>query len=75
LALNTIAPANKQETDLEPRQSSSALKNAWKRLSEAFAGERQKLEEQWGRGTDASTEDLRVVLRRYRSFFTRLLEI
>ena len=46
-----------------------------KRLSEVFAAERQKLEEQWGRGADASTEDLRVALRRYRSFFTRLLEI
>ncbi len=46
-----------------------------KRLAEVFAGERQKLEEQWGRGADASTEDLRVALRRYRSFFTRLLEI
>lgn len=46
-----------------------------KRLTDVFAGERQKLEEQWGRGTDASTEDLRVALRRYRSFFTRLLEI
>lgn len=46
-----------------------------KRLTDVFAGERQKLEEQWGRGADASTEDLRVALRRYRSFFTRLLEI
>jgi hypothetical protein len=46
-----------------------------KRLSEMFAAERQKLEEQWARGADASTEDLRVALRRYRSFFTRLLEI
>jgi hypothetical protein len=46
-----------------------------KRLTGVFAGERQKLEEQWGRGADASTEDLRVALRRYRSFFTRLLEI
>jgi hypothetical protein len=46
-----------------------------KRLSEVFAAERQKLEEQWSRGADASTEDLRVALRRYRSFFTRLLEI
>jgi hypothetical protein len=46
-----------------------------KRLSEVFTSERQRLEEQWGRGADASTEDLRVALRRYRSFFTRLLEI
>ncbi len=57
-------------------QKADALVSATiKRLSEVFAGERQKLEQQWGRGTDASTEDLRVALRRYRSFFTRLLEI
>ena len=31
------------------------------------------LEQQWGRGEDVSTEDLRVALQRYRSFFQRLL--
>jgi hypothetical protein len=30
-------------------------------------------DEQWDRGDDVSTEDLRVALRRYRSFFDRLL--
>jgi hypothetical protein len=43
------------------------------RLAESFAEERAKLEAQWGRGDDVSTEDLRVALRRYRSFFGRLL--
>jgi hypothetical protein len=38
-----------------------------------FAEEHSKLEGQWGRGNDVSTEDLRVSLRRYRSFFDRLL--
>jgi len=46
-----------------------------KRLEEIFADERQKMEQQWGRGGDASTEDYRQALRRYRSFFTRLLSI
>jgi uncharacterized membrane protein YccC len=31
--------------------------------------------EQWGRGEDVSTEELRVALRRYRAFFDRLLSI
>ena len=44
-----------------------------KRLAESFAEERARLEGQWDRGDDVSTEDLRVALRRYRSFFTRLL--
>lgn len=44
-----------------------------KRLAESFAGERETLEQQWSGGGEASTEDLRVALQRYRSFFERLL--
>jgi hypothetical protein len=43
------------------------------RLAETFADERSKLEQQWDREGDVSTEDLRVALQRYRSFFDRLL--
>ncbi|HXI94116.1 MAG TPA: hypothetical protein VNO24_29435 [Blastocatellia bacterium] len=46
-----------------------------KRLAEVFAGERENLEQEWGSGDDVSTEDLRVALRRYRSFFDRLLSV
>jgi hypothetical protein len=46
-----------------------------KRLQEIFSEERQKMERQWSEGADASTEDYRLALRRYRSFFTRLLSI
>jgi hypothetical protein len=42
-------------------------------LADGFAQERERLEAQWGRGEDISTEDLRVALQRYRSFFQRLL--
>jgi hypothetical protein len=48
---------------------------AMKRLAEMFAKERAGLEGQWDRGDDVSTEDLRLALRRYRSFFGRLLAI
>ena len=44
------------------------------RLAETFAQERASLEQQWVRGEDVSTEDLRVALTRYRSFFERLLD-
>jgi hypothetical protein len=44
-----------------------------KSLAEGFAQERERLEAQWGRGEDISTEDLRVALQRYRGFFQRLL--
>jgi hypothetical protein len=43
------------------------------RLAETFSDERSKLESQWDRGGDVSTEDLRLALQRYRSFFDRLL--
>lgn len=61
----------------EPRkaveEADALVATAVKRIAELFAGERQKLEQQWDRGGDVSTEDLRQALRRYRSFFDRLL--
>jgi hypothetical protein len=63
----------------EPRQAveraDELVAGAIKRLAEVFAEERAKLEGQWDRGGDVSTEDLRVALRRYRSFFDRLLSV
>jgi hypothetical protein len=46
-----------------------------KRLAEVFAAERSQLEGQWEQGQNVSTEDLRLALRRYRSFFGRLLSV
>jgi hypothetical protein len=43
------------------------------RLTQMFSDERTRLESQWERGHDVSTEDLRIALQRYRSFFERLL--
>lgn len=45
------------------------------RLAEGFANERSSLEKQWDRGDNVSTEDLRLALQRYRSFFDRLLKL
>ena len=63
----------------EPRR---AVENADKlvasvmqRLAEGFANERSGLEKQWDRGDNVSTEDLRIALQRYRSFFGRLLNL
>ena len=44
-------------------------------LTIGFAETRSRLEEQWARGEEASTEDLRLALRRYRDFFERLLAV
>ena len=63
----------------EPRrsveQADALVAEVMKRLANSFAEERSKLEGQWGRGDDVSTEDLRVALCRYRSFFDRLLNV
>ena len=53
----------------------SLVASTMKRLAEVFSQERAKLEGQWDRGDDVSTEDLRLALQRYRSFFHRLLSI
>jgi hypothetical protein len=42
-------------------------------LTTGFSDARSRLEAQWARGEDASTEDLRLALKRYREFFQRLL--
>jgi len=61
----------------EPRgaveDADALVATVMQRLAESFAQERERLEAQWGRGEDISTEDLRVALQRYRSFFQRLL--
>jgi len=61
----------------EPReaveQADSLVASLMKQLAEGFATERSNLEGQWAEGGDVSTEDLRIALQRYRSFFQRLL--
>jgi len=62
----------------EPRASVESadhlVASTIQRLAESFARIRDTLEKQWGDG-DVSTEDLRQALRRYRSFFDRLLSV
>jgi len=63
----------------EPRraveQADTLVADVMKRLAEGFAAERTSLERQWDRGDNVTTEDLRVSLQRYRSFFDRLLAV
>ena len=61
----------------EPRhaveQADTLVATVVKRIAEQFAEERAKLEKQWDRGDNVSTEDLRQGFKRYRAFFDRLL--
>jgi hypothetical protein len=63
----------------EPRhaveEADNLVATVMKRLAESFATERSNLEKQWDRGDNVSTEDLRVALQRYRTFFDRLLNV
>ena len=43
-------------------------------LAQTFSSARGALEERWSRGDNVDTEELRVTLQQYRSFFNRLLE-
>lgn len=62
----------------EPRdtvsEADSLVAELLRDLAQSFDEARSKLEGQWSSGEDVSTEDLRVTLQRYRSFFERLLE-
>lgn len=63
----------------EPRSAvksaDSLVGDVLKSLSDTFSSERSRLEGQWDREGDVTTEDFRVALRRYRTFFDRLLSI
>jgi hypothetical protein len=56
-------------------QADALVSQVTTRLTEVFRRERSTLEGQWTKGDNVSTEDLRVALTRYRSFFNRLLSM
>jgi hypothetical protein len=72
---STVQTAFVDEPRRAVEQADGLVASAMKRLAEVFAEERSKLEQQWDRGDNVSTEDLRIALQRYRSFFHRLLAI
>lgn len=85
LPANEIQDLRAKWTDIQagfvdkPREAvegaDAMVASVMQRLAETFANERSKLETQWSHGDNASTEDLRVALQHYRSFFDRLLSL
>jgi len=57
------------------RQADELVAQVMKSLAETFSSERASLEDQLEQTDSGSTENLRVALRRYRSFFQRLLSL
>ena len=63
----------------EPRgaveKADGLVAEAISKLAEGFARTRSELDRQWKQGDEVSTEDLRLSLQHYRSFFARLLAV
>jgi hypothetical protein len=55
------------------QEADSLVAELLQELARGFSEARSNLEQQWSGGGDASTEDLRLTLQRYRSFFERML--
>ncbi|MFD8706736.1 hypothetical protein ACFV1W_29740 [Kitasatospora sp. NPDC059648] len=62
----------------DPRQAvhtaDALVADLMQRLAASFAERRSSLEGQWNRGDEVETEELRVALQQYRTFFNRLLQ-
>jgi hypothetical protein len=56
-------------------QADILVAEVMRQLAETFAEKRSSLELQLVKGQEISTEELRMALRRYRSFFDRLLSV
>ncbi|MFG2983857.1 hypothetical protein ACGFYQ_21840 [Streptomyces sp. NPDC048258] len=56
------------------RSADSLVAEVMQNLAGTFATHKQGLEGQWDRGEQVATEDLRLALQHYRSFFNRLLK-
>ena len=62
----------------EPQKSveeaDALVEDLMQQVTDGLASQRKALESQWAAGDDVSTEELRVALKRYRTFFDRLLK-
>ena len=69
----TIQSAFVDEPRRAVEQADALVAEVIRTLSDSFSNEQQRLEGQWSSGDNVSTDDLRIALQRYRSFFQRLL--
>ncbi|WP_327418747.1 hypothetical protein [Streptomyces sp. NBC_01233] len=55
------------------RSADALVAEVMQTLARTFSAHKQGLEGQWGQGEQVATEELRLALQHYRSFFNRLL--
>jgi len=72
---NTIQTAFIDEPQRSVKDADALVASATKQIADAFANQKGELEKQWSRGDQVSTEELRITLQQYRTFFSRLLSI
>jgi hypothetical protein len=72
---DAIQAAFIDEPSAAVKDADALVAAAIQEISEASSDQRRQLEEQWSRGDNISTEDLRIALQRYRTFFSRLLSL
>ena len=72
---NDIQVAFVDEPREAVRSADRLVSETIKQLTDSFTAGRQKLEEEWSRGGEDSTEALRLAFQRYRSYFNRLLSV
>jgi hypothetical protein len=70
---NTIQTAFIDEPQRSVKDADALVASATKQITDTFANQRTELEKQWSRGDQVSTEELRLTLQQYRTFFSRLL--
>ena len=69
----TIQAGFVDEPQRSVKDADRLVSDLMQRLSQSFSEARADLERQWDRGDEVSTDDLRLALQQYRSFFNRLL--
>jgi hypothetical protein len=72
---NEIQVAFVDEPRAAVERADNLMAETTKCLEDSFAAGRRRLESEWDRGGDVSTETLRLAIQRYRSFFNRLLAL
>jgi len=63
------------DPNISVEQADELVSQVIENITNNFSEQRSSLENQWHKGDKVSTEDLRIALQRYRSFFNRLLAL
>jgi hypothetical protein len=72
---STIQTSFVDEPRRAVKEADALVASALKQISDSFADQRRQLEGRWSQDDKTSTEDLRMALQQYRSFFSHLVSL